>query len=349
VWAAPRSPKRDGPVASTTLLTAAEGRRSAKMGELAYSNFEIRNSKSTRVILSLEGTVKYTAKIVLLALSLACGGTSEQPPPFFDDSLQLTEGPGTVTAADGVEIAYTISGHGPPALVFIHGWMGDQSFWKAQVEEFSTTNTVVTIDLPGHGLSGTGRDHWSMASYGSDVTTVVEHLGLEDVVLIGHSMGGPVILEAARLMPERVVSAVAIDTLQDADFEYEPQEVEGFIAELEADFAGTCGGFVASMFVDGTDPAFIERITSDMCDGERDIGAALIREFVDYDRGDALAAIDVPVTGINSDMWPTNVEVNRKYRPEFDAIVMKGAGHFLMMEKPEEFNRHLAQVIAGYR
>ena len=320
--------------------------RNARKKNTPNTSFLILNPNSTGVILYSEGKVKFSAQIVLLALALACGGTSEQPPPFLDDSSQLAEGPNTVTAPDGVEIAYTVSGHGSPALVFIHGWMCDQSFWKAQVEEFSTTNTVVTIDLPGHGLSGTERDHWSMASYGSDVTTVVEHLGLENVVLIGHSMGGPVVLEAARLMPGRVASVVAVDTLQDADFEYEPQEVEGFITEFKDDFAGTCKGFTASMFVDGTEPAFIERITTDMCDGEPDIGAALIREFVDYDRGTALAAIEIPVTGINSDMWPTNVEANRKYRPNFDAVVMKGAGHFLMIEKPEEFNRHLARVIA---
>lgn len=290
--------------------------------------------------------MKYLALFGLLTIMLACGGNGEKPPPIADQTAAPAAGPGTAAAADGVSIAYTISGTGSPVLVFIHGWMCDQSFWAAQVEDFRPTNTVVTIDLPGHGLSGVDREAWSVLALGADVQAVVEHLDLDEVVLIGHSLGGPVALEAARLMPERVIGVIAVDSLQDAEAEYDPEQIESMLAAFENDFVGTCNGFSASMFLEGSDPELVARVISAMCDGSPGIGVALMRDYVDYELGPALAAVDTPVRFINAGLWPTNVEANRKYQPDFDGVIMEGFGHFLMMEKPEEFNARLKKILA---
>jgi pimeloyl-ACP methyl ester carboxylesterase len=291
--------------------------------------------------------MKYLALFGLLTITLACGGSTDQPTQIADEPASLVVGPGTVAAPDGVEIAYTVSGEGAPAMVFIHGWMCDQGFWAAQVEEFSTTNTVITIDLPGHGLSGMDREGWPLMAFGGDVQAVVEHLDLTDIVLIGHSMGGPVVLEAARLMPTRTRGVIAVDSLQDADAKYDPDQFNGFLAAYEQDFAGTCLQFTSSMFVESADPELVERVTSDMCDHSPEISIALLREFFSYELGPALAAVDVPVRYINAPMYPTNVEVNRTYQPDFDGVIMDGVGHFLMMEEPAEFNQLLRQVVEG--
>jgi pimeloyl-ACP methyl ester carboxylesterase len=289
--------------------------------------------------------MKYLALFGLLSLALACGGPTDNPAPVTDEPAPIVAGPGTVAAPDGVTVAYTVSGEGSPVLVFIHGWMCDQSFWAAQVEEFSQSNTVITIDLPGHGLSGMDRDGWPLMAYGADVQTVVEYLGLEDVVLIGHSMGGSVVLEAGRLMPERTRGVIAVDSLQDADAKYDPDQIAGIFEAYENDFAGTCLQFTSSMFVESADPELVDWVTSNMCDHSPDISIPLLREFVDYDLGQALAAVDVPVRYINAPMYPTNAEVNRKYQPNFDGVIMEGVGHFLMMENPGEFNELLRQSV----
>jgi len=294
--------------------------------------------------------MKHLAIFGLLSLALACGGATDESDPISDDPapLVVVAGPGTVAAPDGVSIAYTVSGAGSPALVFIHGWMCNQTFWAAQVEEFSTTNTVITIDLPGHGLSGMDRDGWPMLAYGADVQAAVEHLGLDVVVLIGHSMGGPIALEAARLMPDRVVAVVGVDALHNADVKYDPEQKKGRLAAFENDFVGTCERMATSMFSEGVDPALVERVTNEMCDGSPEVGTTLIGEFLDYELGPALAAVvDIPVRYINAGGYPTNVEANRKYQPNFDGVVMDGVGHFLMMEKPEEFNELLKRTIAN--
>lgn len=291
--------------------------------------------------------MKYFTLFCIVSLALACGGVTDEPAPIANEPTALVAGPGTVAASDGVEIAYTVSGAGSPALVFIHGWMCDQTFWAAQVEGFSQTNTVLTIDLPGHGLSGMNRDDWPLLAFGGDVQKVVEHLDLTDIVLIGHSMGGPVALEAARLMPNRTRAIIAVDSLQDADAEYDPDQIAGIFEAYEADFTGTCLQFTSSMFLENADPELVDRVTSDMCDHSPEISIALLREFFDYDLGQALVAVDVPVRYINAPMYPTNPEVNRTYQPDFDGVIMEGVGHFLMMEEPEEFNDLLKQVVDG--
>ena len=291
--------------------------------------------------------MKYLALFGLLSFALACGGTTDEPTPVADEPAPLVAGPGTVSASDGVSVAYTVSGAGSPALVFIHGWMCDQSFWAAQVKEFSQTNTIITIDLPGHGLSGMDREGWPLLAFGGDVQTVVEHLDLDDIVLIGHSMGGSTALEAARLMPDRTRGVIAVDALHDADAKYDPDQFNAVLAAYEKDFAGTCLQFTSSMFLESADPELVERVTSDMCDHSPEIAIALLREFFNYEMGPALAAVDVPVRYINASMYPTNPDVNQKYNPDFSGVIVPDVGHFLMMEAPEEFNELLRQVVAA--
>ncbi len=186
-------------------------------------------------------------------------------------------------------------------------------------------------------------------AFGADVEAVVEALGLDRVILIGHSMGGPVVLEAARLMPDRVIGVVGVDTLQDADFKYDRQQVAPFLAPFESDFPGTCRGLVASMFLEDADPALVERIAADMSAGPPEIGIALLREHIDFDPPAAFTAVPaaIPIRCINSTMYASNVEGNRAYHEDFDVVTMDGVGHFLMIEQPEEFNTHLTQVVAA--
>ena len=98
-----------------------------------------------------------------------------------------------VTSPDSIQIAYEVHGAGDPALIFVHGWSCDRSYWKGQLETFSKNFKVVAIDLAGHGESGLGRQAWTIEAFGADVEAVVEKLGLKRVILIGHSMRGDVI------------------------------------------------------------------------------------------------------------------------------------------------------------
>ena len=119
---------------------------------------------------------------------------------FLAGSARSTEAviTGAATARDGVDIHYEAMGSGSPTLVFIHGWNCDRHYWSGQLSYFAEQHQVVAIDLAGHGESGLQRTEWTIGQFGADVASVADQLALDDVILVGHSMGGPVALEAAR-------------------------------------------------------------------------------------------------------------------------------------------------------
>src|SRR4051812_26410100 len=138
--------------------------------------------------------------------------------------------PLTVPSADGVPIAYEVHGSASPALILVHCWSGDRSYWKEQIDELSPQFELVLIDLAGHGESGMGRRNYTMESFGEDVAAVVEKLDLKGVVLVGHSMGGNVVVAAAKRLRERVAGVVWVDTyrtLESPGMEHEAQTMLG--------------------------------------------------------------------------------------------------------------------------
>jgi pimeloyl-ACP methyl ester carboxylesterase len=282
--------------------------------------------------------------LVLTIFGLACqepAGT-----PTAESAAQpLSLGHNSFVASDGVKITFSQHGDGERALVFIHGWSCDRSFWRKQIKAFSGEYTVLTIDLPGHGASGFEREDWTLPRYGQDVAEIVGDLGLEQVVLIGHSMGGPVALEAARLLPDETLGVIGVDALHNLQQKPSAEAWEGFMAPYEEDFIATCEQFVEAMFRPEADPALIGRVRSEMCDAPQEIAKALLRQFGTYDQAASASLVNAPLRSLNADLFPTDVESNREVAPEYEAVILPDTGHFLMLEKPDSFNRLLAEMV----
>ncbi len=135
--------------------------------------------------------------------------------PTTTASPQVSEGsPQLATEPDGLHIEYRVYGKGDPAIVLIHGWATDANYWNAQINPLKAKYTVVAVDLAGHGASAKGRTDWSMDNYGEDVATVVRKLPNQQVILVGHSMGGTVALEASRRIGDRVIGIIVVDAPQ---------------------------------------------------------------------------------------------------------------------------------------
>ena len=254
---------------------------------------------------------------------------------------------GHVLAADGVPIAYDVRGEGEATLVFVHCWACDRTFWREQLTSFSRKYRVVSLDLAGHGASGARRHTWSVTALGGDVEKVVQSLNLERVVLVGHSMGGPVALEAARRMPGRVIGVVAVDTLHDVDKRVPRAMVDSFVKRFRADFKGTMAEFVRGMFTKSADPATVDWVIEKASATRRTPALALLSDFPALDLAAMLRAARVPVRCINAappQSPRTAVETNRKYA-DFNAVIVDDVGHFIMLEKPEVFDNRLAAVV----
>ena len=257
--------------------------------------------------------------------------------------------PRVVVSKDGTPISYEVTGTGDPALVFVHGWSCDARYWRCQVPVFSRKHRVIVLDLAGHGHSGTSRTRYTMNAFGEDVQAVTEAAGTPRVILIGHSMGGSVIAEAAALMPDRVIGLIGVDTLENIEYPLTREALDSMTAPMEKNFQAGCRQFVDEMILPETDPDLREWILSDMAAASPEIALSAMNEMLtQYITGEAAAIFEnirIPVVTVNGDLWPVNHDANRRHMHTFDAIVLKNADHFLMMSRPEAFNKALEQAI----
>lgn len=250
---------------------------------------------------------------------------------------------------DSERIAYNVAGEGKTALIFIHGWNCDARYWQEQVPVFAKDYQVITMDLAGHGHSSFDRADFTMQSFARDVQAVIEREDIERAILIGHSMGGGVVAEAARLMPEQVIGIIGVDTLQNVA-ERTPQSViDDMIKPFEADFRSAMQNFVSTMFVPGSDPQLVRWIKEDMSSAPKDPSLSAFRNYTgQHVNGDAAAVfkeITVPVVSINARLWPSAPEENRQHIHDYQLFYIEDTGHFPMLEKPEAFNLLLEKAI----
>jgi pimeloyl-ACP methyl ester carboxylesterase len=258
----------------------------------------------------------------------------------------------TIRAADGVNIACEIRGKGDTALVFLHGWCGDHEYWKHQVEPFSADYRVVTLDQAGHGDSGKDRKKWTVDSLAGDVETVVKQLGLKRVILIGHSMGGPVSLAAAKRMPGTVVAVIGVDTLQNAERKMPEEQAKQFFEMFENDFQGTVKNMMPGLLTKNVDPEIVKWIVSRAANQDKTMAVGLMRDMMPLDQSKLLKEAKVPVRCINSSggfqfFTPTATDINKKYA-DYEVVVIDDVGHYPMLEKPEEFNKKLKDVLKEF-
>jgi pimeloyl-ACP methyl ester carboxylesterase len=251
----------------------------------------------------------------------------------------------TVISVNDVKINYNVTGDGEPALVFIHGWSCDSDYWRYQVDNFKDRFTVVTIDLAGHGESGLNRTHYSMKAFGEDVKAVIKELNIKKAILIGHSMGGAVIIEAARLMPEEIIGLVGTDTFQNFEIKISDEQITNYLKTFEKNFKETSDGFVRNMFTENADSLLVNEIVEDMSSAPPNVAISAMNEYFHYNYPESLKDIMIPIICINSDKWETNISAGKKYAKSFDVKMMKGIGHFVMLENPDLFNRLLDETI----
>ena len=290
--------------------------------------------------------------LVLVAAFAAMSQSLDHDPmregPPQGPSAGASDREGHVRSADGVPVGFTVRGSGDTALLFIHGGLADRGFWAPQLSGLTDRYRVVAIDLAGHGTSGRDRKAWTIPAFAEDVRAVALGLDLRRVVLIGNSLGGPVALEAARLLRGRAIGVVGVDTLHDATEKLDPAQASARAAAFRKDFTGTCRAMVDQLFHKGAQQELHAWAERRMCAMPPEIGAGIMEGFGGYDVAAAFRGAGVPIRAINGDLWPIDVARNRTVTPDFDAVVMKNVGHYPMLERPEEFNQLLVEIIRGF-
>ena len=287
---------------------------------------------------------KHAALAVLVIALVACS-KQEPPPPAptaANDKAEPAEGaPRIAIGADGVHVQYHVYGQSEPALVFIHGWSCDSNYWREQVPLFKQKYTIITVDLAGHGGTDSNRTDWSMARYGQDVATAVAAVPNQQLILVGHSMGGPVALEAARLLKKRVIGIIGVDTFKSIGGPIPTTaQLDAIVKPFEANFIGHTRDVVSKyFFAPGGNAQLAQKVAYDMSLSPPQVAIPSMRAVMSYDYAAPLKEIEAPIVAINSDLGePMNELRIRKVLPRFRAVVIPGDGHFLMMEDPARFN-----------
>lgn len=254
--------------------------------------------------------------------------------------------PSIASSHDGTPISFTEWGSGAPEIVFVPGLTGDRSDFAAQIAHFQQSNRVVALDLPGHGASGSDRAEWSMEAFGEDVATLVEDLELNDVVLVGHSFGGDVVVEAALLLEGRIKALVMVSSYRSLASPPNSKKIAEWLAPFEDDFRAAMNDLTRRNFGTEASPKMVSDTAERMMSSRPDVVLPILAAKFDHEPAliEALAKLDAPVFAVNPDFKPNDADSLASHGVQLRVI--NGVGHYTMMEAPDAFNVELADILA---
>lgn len=241
---------------------------------------------------------------------------------------------------DGIKVHYRTSGKGKEALIFVHGWTCNTDFWRGQTSAFTGTR-VIAVDLPGHGRSDKPQTDYTIEYFARSIEAVMRDAGVTRAVLVGHSMGTPIVRQFYRLYPEKTRALVIVDG---ALRPFAPKEhTEQFLAMLRANYKTTAQPMIDGMLSPIKDEKLKGEIRTAMLATPEHVAVSAMVGMADeklYEKD----PIKVPVLAVlaKSPFWPADIEqFMRSVAPTLEFYMWDNVSHFLMMEKPQEFNRTL--------
>ncbi|MHA1904201.1 MAG: alpha/beta fold hydrolase [Candidatus Thorarchaeota archaeon] len=255
-----------------------------------------------------------------------------------------------VSSIDGVKIFYEEIGEGDTVLVFLGGWgvPTAKKVWRHQLS-FSSKYKIVLVDLAGHGESGKNRENYTMELFAHDVRAVVEKLDLRNVILIGHSMSGAVILEAERLFPDTIIGLIPLDSLfLNPERPYVGKRddvIKKIVKPLENEFTSTVTGLFRSFLSDRFDPQDAKEIAKTPLSLDK---RSMISAFIELQKWDVHSALPETTKPIKCILAGKDFpqQWRDEYNQFFDAVYLEDVGHLFFIEDPIRFNELLEERIS---
>ncbi|HJZ96973.1 MAG TPA: alpha/beta hydrolase [Candidatus Solibacter sp.] len=244
---------------------------------------------------------------------------------------------------DGIAIHSTVTGAGPKTVIFVHGWTCNETTWTEQVPALAAQYRVVTLDLPGHGKSSAPKDgKLSMDLFARAIEAVRAEAKADRVTLVGHSMGTPVVVQYARLYPEHTAALVFVDGLVSMNVGRGKPDRSQWLGE---DGRKNREKMVQGMFTAATTPELRAKIQAMMLGAPESTAAGAMEAMFDPAiwKNDT---ISLPILGLYAEKSSLrNDGYMKDHLPHMEYHEIPGTGHFLMLEKPAEFNRLLVEFL----
>ncbi|MBA3355783.1 MAG: alpha/beta hydrolase [Pyrinomonadaceae bacterium] len=292
----------------------------------------------------------FFAAVLLFAIALASSGRLDGSSAKVANSSLSEEkssaktakratGESRFTTLDGARIHYVNYGKGSEALVLIHGWTVNLDNWRDQAPDFAKRNRVIAIDLPGHGQSDKPQIKYSMDLFARAVDAVLRAAKVKRAVLVGHSMGTPIARQFYRKYPEKTLAIIVVDGA------LRPFGDQAMMDRMVAGIRGpNYKEVLRQMFAAMTGPNLSseaqERIKASSLNTPQHVLVSAMEGMADSSIWGA-DKIKVPVLAImaKNPFYPPNIEASyRDVAPKMDFQMWEGVGHFIMMEKPKQFN-----------
>jgi len=250
------------------------------------------------------------------------------------------------------KVHYVTTGKGDHTLVLVHCWSGNLGFWREQVPALAGHARLILVDLPGHGQSDKPHTNYTMDFFAGAVLAVMRDAHVDKAALVGHSMGAPVICRVYKRAPEKVAALVAVDGFLHRPA-MKPEQAQQFVAPFRApEYRENTRQGMAMLFpVPGTE-ALRDRVISELLATPQYVMVGAMEGMFGADQPDwDVKKTGVPVLVINAPnpMWnDAYKDYVRSLSPKTDYRTIDGVGHWLMLEKPAEFNTLLTEMLKKY-
>jgi pimeloyl-ACP methyl ester carboxylesterase len=258
--------------------------------------------------------------------------------------------PAAAATLDGMTIHSTSTGKGTKTLMLVHGWTCDDTSWAENVPELSKHYRIITLDLPGHGKSGSPNDgKITMDLFARAVEAVRAEQKVDKIILVGHSMGTPVIRQYAHLYPQHVAALVLVDGVVLAPPRQgapPPAPILDPAKIMSPEGLQLRENMIKGMFTPKTPKDVQDRVLKMMLAAPPATAAgAMVATFDPSGTNSDVMA--VPAYGIFAEksFALSATAFMKTVLPKLEYVEMPGTGHFVMMEQPQEFNRLLMKFV----
>jgi pimeloyl-ACP methyl ester carboxylesterase len=273
-------------------------------------------------------------RFLLALLAAACAHTTSAPRGLHIDDGGLAGQPGNSATGQ------------PLPVLFVHGNGGNLTQWQAQLDHLRRSRRAVAFDLRGMGRSAPAADgDYSVAAMADDVQAVADALHLRRFVIVGHSYGGAVVTMYAAKHPERVAGVVLADAA--GNIRIAPESAQKFLDALRKDKDAVVAGWFAPILKPSGE-AVRKAVLESEHNTPADVIAGALGDLPKLDITPLVAAYHGPRLAIAA----ADIESPSSFHKQFPDVPVKkiySAGHWLMMDKPDEFNAILDEFLAGVR